>query len=366
MNSLHNLQALNLTGNPVCGNNVTDMSYTYLNCYNLTGSPVCGNNVTNMSWIYYNCFNLTGSPVCGNNVTSMSSAYEGCYNIAPNAYFYSNKVNKADSCFGNRTSYNRINVYVPIVGANTTHNTLSTFLYNDAYSIVGSSIEWTNDMNTNSCYYNTTQNIYIYPVESVAQVYKDNELLVARYTMSSGANVVPEVDSATITTMEDTTNDDGTITRSVYLDESQAGELPSSISFNGEIDLLTVEKLKIDNVTDTSYIFNGCSNLTSVCAMDWDTSKITKADYMFAGCSKLTKEENTRNYIPDYHLVKPIKTRRKLHTPVFAVITLFKANNHPHNLNYQQPSRTNIRNSKSPVILKHIFTYIIFIHSKIC
>lgn len=79
---------------------------------------------------------------------------------------------------------------------------------------------------------------------------------------------------------------------------------------------------------------------------------------------QIPKEEITRNYIPDYHLVKPIKTRRKLHTLVFAVITLFRTNNHPHNLDDQQPSRTNIRNSKSPVILKHIFTYIIFIHSK--
>ena len=108
--------------------------------------------------------------------------------------------------------------------------------------------------------------------------------------MNNGANVVPEVDLATTTTMEDTTNDDGTITRSVYLDESQAGELPSSISFNGETDLLTVEKLKIDNVTDTSYMFNGCSNLTYVPAKSWDGSKILNADYMFAGCSSLTKD----------------------------------------------------------------------------
>jgi hypothetical protein len=253
-------------------------------------------------------------------------------------------------------------------------------------------------MTSNECYYNTAYNIYIYPISNVAQAYKDNELLVTRYTMSSGANVVPEgtiegirevkiisedvnsgngkfelgtlgiditsmeeittsigdlyyvddytdiygyvqyrygaqdkekinlivfsdtnkvhvenmfncdeailyipgqVDSATMTTMEDITNDDGTITRSVYLDESQAGKLPSSISFNGETNLLTVEKLKIDNITDTSYMFNGCSNLTSVCAMDWDTSKITKADYMFAGCSKLTKESFTNFELPN-------------------------------------------------------------------
>ena len=84
----------------------------------------------------------------------------------------------------------------------------------------------------------------------------------------------------------------------------------------------------------------------------------------FKNLKQILKEEITRNYIPDYHLVKPIKTRRKLHILIFAVTTSFRTNNHPHNLDYQQPSRTNIRNSKSPVILKHIFTCTIFIHSK--
>ena len=344
----------NLIGPPVYGNNVTNMAFTYAYCSNLTGKPVCGPNVTNMSYTYYNCFNLTGSPVCGNNVTNINSAYEGCYNIAPNAYFYSNKVKGADSCFGNRASYNRINVYVPIVGANTTHNTLSTFLYNNAYSIVGSSIEWTNDMNTNSCYYNTTQNIYIYPVESVAQVYKDNELLVARYTISNTSSVEPEVrgteevrvlrdETITIemesfddlvTVMDggtdllkntsfssyDYTNDEyylssngiigvhinrigdvweitgydhsaevaalstnanemdiiityiipcsitsesiynGSGTKTVSIYSTEEGVNPIKINFNGMTDLLSVEKLRTENITNGTNMFKDCSN----------------------------------------------------------------------------------------------------------
>ena len=71
----------NLTGSPVCGPNVIDMSGTYNCCSNITGSPVCGNNVTNMANAYYDCGNLTGSPVCGNNVTNMANVYDRCWNL---------------------------------------------------------------------------------------------------------------------------------------------------------------------------------------------------------------------------------------------------------------------------------------------
>ena len=71
----------NITGSPVCGNNVTNMSYTYYACSNLTGSPVCGNSVIDMSRAYVGCRSLTGSPVCGPNVTNMGVAYQDCRNL---------------------------------------------------------------------------------------------------------------------------------------------------------------------------------------------------------------------------------------------------------------------------------------------
>ena len=270
------------------------MYYTYNYCNKLTGNPVCGDNVTNMYGAYSYCSNLTGSPVCGPNVTNMVMTYANCTKLSSNGYFYSNKVTNVCNCFGGRSNDKRLNLYVPIDGT-----TLTTCLKTGvSKSLTGASITWINDT-ANNRYYNTAQNIYIYPVSNVKQAYKENELLLAKYTMNSGANVVPEVDSATMITTEDITNNNGTITRSVYFDEPQAGKLPSSISFNGATNLLTVQKLKIDNITNASYMFNGCSNLTSICATDWDTSKITKADYMFAGCSKLTKESFTDFELPN-------------------------------------------------------------------
>ena len=288
---------INLKGTPACGDNVFDMHQAYAYCSNLTGRPVVGNTVEIMTQAYYNCFNLTGAPICGKKVVAMGQAFANCYNLQGNMYLFSNFIDQANSVFNGRNTTNRLNIYYN-AGANKYHTTTTHYTLRNA-PLTGNTITWTDDRSVNGCYYNAKENIYLYPMVNIVGTYRENELLVARYTMNSGANVIPEVDSATMTTIEDTTNNDGTITRSVYLDESQLGELPSSISFDGATNLLTVEKLKVDNITDTSYMFNGCSNLTSVCSSDWDTGKITKADYMFAGCSKLTKESFTNFELPN-------------------------------------------------------------------
>ena len=64
--------------------------------------------------------------------------------------------------------------------------------------------------------------------------------------------------------------------------------LPTSISFNGKSNLLTVEYLNTDNVTNMSYMFYGCNNLTSLNLSNFDTSEVTNMDSMFQGCNKLT------------------------------------------------------------------------------
>jgi hypothetical protein len=183
-----------LTGNPVCGPNVTTMIYTYQNCSNLTGSPVCGVNVTDMDYTYANCTKLTGKPVCGDKVKSFSGTYDGCTkltgpaicgpnvtkisntyancpNLSSNAYFYSNKITSASKCFYGRNTRKRLNLYIPSNG-NTKNTCLSDM---SSKSLTGTSIIWTNSFATNGCYYNTAQNIYIYPVSNVAQVYNNNE-----------------------------------------------------------------------------------------------------------------------------------------------------------------------------------------------
>ena len=151
----------NLTGSPVCGNNVTDMYSTYYNCSNLTGSPVCGDNVTSMAFTYSYCRNLTGSPVCGNNVTNMAFTYSGCRNLnAGTFYFRAKNITDIASCFYGKNNSRRYNIHVP-AGSNTLN-----LIYNttNAYSIVGDTITWTN---SGQNFYNTKYNIYIYANSSL-------------------------------------------------------------------------------------------------------------------------------------------------------------------------------------------------------
>ena len=136
------------------------MDCAYSNCVNLTGSPVCGNNITDMRCVYSNCVNLTGSPVCGNNVKYMYQTYANCPNIAGNAYFYSSAVMNVVGCFQNKNNSRRLNIYVP-----SGSTTLATVLYNNTRSLVGNTITWTNG---GTYRYNTAYNIYIYPVANVA------------------------------------------------------------------------------------------------------------------------------------------------------------------------------------------------------
>ena len=88
------------------GNNITDLSYTFYNCFNLHNvfSPNDTYNLTNMNNTFYRCYNfnqpinITDSVVdmaktfsscdkfnqpitIGNNVTNMTSTFSSCYNF---------------------------------------------------------------------------------------------------------------------------------------------------------------------------------------------------------------------------------------------------------------------------------------------
>ena len=377
---------------------ITDMGESFYNCRNLIKVPMCGNNVTTMAKAYYNCINLTEVAIGGYNVSDMSQAYYNCKNIKTNAYFFSNKVNNAQSCFASKDISKRLNIYVPQTGHTSDYNTVNTCLLANEKSLIGSNITWTNSMATNGCYYNTAQNIYIYPVDNAYQSYKENELLIAKYTVTNAssaflpvydeekaiyhhfdtndsqpwysdytevrydflkynfddlihikiddtttednfyreitkqqilnnpdgvvyenslAKIVVLNDNGTIVlkitpydwadvrfrtsvyyksgynfknryTVEDITNDDNTITRSVYIKDHN--DHPPYLDFRGRVGLKSVDLLKINNPENISRVFEGCTNLEYVNLSELDLSKIKIADYTFADCGKLTKE----------------------------------------------------------------------------
>src|SRR5699024_7423461 len=56
--------------------------------------------------------------------------------------------------------------------------------------------------------------------------------------------------------------------------------------FSGCSSLTAVPAMDTSQVTDMSYMFNECNALTTV--PDMDTSRVTRMSYMFYGCSSLT------------------------------------------------------------------------------
>lgn len=181
-------------GSPMSGPNVIDMRNSYYNCTNLTGAPECGNNVWYMNNAYFNCKSLFGNPVIGSNVHYMSNAYRDCDNIGPNAYVLGDIVLNAANCFMNKDS-RKLNIFVP----ENSSFTLNSFLVNNSQSIVGTYITWTNAMDISGCYYNTQYNTYIYPISNVAQKLKEDEHLIANYTINTSYNEIPKFNNEVIT-----------------------------------------------------------------------------------------------------------------------------------------------------------------------
>lgn len=151
----------NLTGSPVCGPSTIHMNYTYFNCYKLTGSPVVSPNTKTMNCTYWNCTNLTGAPVFGEVVNDIANAYRNCSKLEGNTYIYSVLNAVPVGVFNGKSNSRRLNVYIP-----SGTNTETYFSYTNSYSILNRSVTWTNNT-SNGCFYNTTFNIYIYPVANV-------------------------------------------------------------------------------------------------------------------------------------------------------------------------------------------------------
>ena len=106
--------------------------------------------------------------------------------------------------------------------------------------------------------------------------------IIARYT-ASASGVLPTFNEGYQYTVDET------VSNGIYTVELYSDTDFTSCSFNGKINLLTVEYLRVtNNVTDMSKMFNSCINLTTLDASNWNTSNVTNMNNMFQYCNKLT------------------------------------------------------------------------------
>ena len=153
---------------------------------------------------------------------------------------------------------------------------------------------------------------YLYNIDTQSEYEYNDPRTIAKYTCNA-KGVLPTFNSEySAYKVAERDNGDGTYTTTIIADDISV--LPTVIKFQGKNQLQKVHYLNTGAVTDLSYMFNGCSNLTSINAdnlvhsgvknlsflfttcgnlesidvSSWDTSSVTTMVSMFNSCSSLT------------------------------------------------------------------------------
>ena len=153
---------------------------------------------------------------------------------------------------------------------------------------------------------------YFYNIDTQSEYEYNDPRTIAKYTCNA-KGVLPTFNSGySAYKVAERDNGDGTYTTSIIADDINI--LPTTINFKGIKQLQKVYYLNASAVTDMSFMFNGCSNLTyinadnlvhsgvttlaylfatcanleSIDVSSWDTSNVTNMDRIFASCFKLS------------------------------------------------------------------------------
>ena len=106
-------------------------------------------------------------------------------------------------------------------------------------------------------------------------------MLIAKYTCNA-SGIVPTFNEGYVYEINETESN------GIYTVEITSDTDFSSCSFHDKSGLLTVEHLKVTSkVTNMSYTFYGCTNLTSSDLSNFNTSNVIDMQYMFCNCKSL-------------------------------------------------------------------------------
>ena len=257
--------------------NVTDMSYMFSGCESLTSIDVSGfntANVTEMSYMFSECENLTNIDLSGFNtekVTKMTRIFYGCASLKSvdmSNFNFDNVTGGMYDLFGSCDSLESIQtpcrvtqyVYLPVQSGAawiTPDEERITYLpMNMEESVVITKIKL--------------------DVEGGGNVEERN---------GSYENITWTIDKNGKLTVEGTGNFAPPMTKDEegyyeYADDRAPWYNYSSYIKSAEIN--------VKGMTDASYMFCACTNLTSIDLSGFDTSQVTNMMGMFEDCEKLT------------------------------------------------------------------------------
>ncbi len=276
---------------------VTNMSNLFMGCSAL-GSLDLSNfqtvNVTNMSGMFYNCATLSAldlSPFLTNNVTNMRSMFQGCSNLET---IY---VSGGWTTDGITSNYN------------------SGYMFADCVKLSGkdeggiafnsSSADKTHAHTGADGYLSSGSQVEIAPTPYAVWCADNTTVYFLVSTTTIGGTFTPEGSTTPVNVTKawygkvfnDTYSSawrnytDEAMTRAVF-ETSFSQYHPVSLNywFDGCKELQSVEgtaNLNTSETTAMSFMFRGCSKLTTVDMSQWNTAGVTIMYHMFQDCTSL-------------------------------------------------------------------------------
>lgn len=286
---------------------MTNAANLFYGCENLTKADISGfdtSGVTDMAGMFYGCSALESLDVSGfdtENVISMASMFRGCSALTDLDLrnFRTGKVTSISSLFEGCSALKSVDVS----GFDTVNVTDMGAMFNGCGNLSEIHIGNFNMVNVTKCTNmfrgcsdlakldvpcdlkldvtlpaSGRWNWYLPDGTSVTQLPKElNEsvLLTKRLSESYG-DIVWSIDSDGLLTVEG------------------SGEFSSSATNNRAPwyeyrEQITSAKIRLSEITDLSYMFNGCSALTSLDLSGLDMGKVTDMSDIFAECAALEK-----------------------------------------------------------------------------
>jgi len=291
----------NLDVSGLKNSNVTDMSYMFYGCSSLMDLDLSGfktDNVTDMSYMFFGCSKLTSLDLSGfktGNVTDMSDMFEGCSSLMDLDLSGFKTDNVTDMSYMFSICSSLTTIYAGD-GWGTEKVTSSNSMFSNCTKLIGGQ----------GTEYNSSHTDHIYAhidggAEAPGYFCVPGQIPPRPYAVLSeeGKTVTFYFDTqrgnrggVDINTRDELSSPYASATIAV-IDASFADYRPTSTSYwfmrcSSLTTITGIENLKTDNVTNMSYMFFGCSKLTSLDLSGLKTNNVKNMSWMFGSCSKLT------------------------------------------------------------------------------
>ena len=288
--------------------NVTSMVSMFEYCGGLTSLDVSGfdtSKVTDMSFMFNECSGLTSLNVSGwntGNVTDMHTMFGNMRQIETLdlSSFNTAKVENMGSMFRMQTEWSAIRRIYVSEDFVTDAVTYSEYMFTNCTNLVGGrGTAYDPDIvdATYACIdcdampgYFTDKNAVV--TNGLYYVYDSDEAILYFYGSSDGTGGRTEIEDGV---MDHRNYKDGEnqingadITTVVIAEDIYPTSMANAFSgFMGLTEIRNIEKLHTENVTDMSYAFHWCSELTELDLSGFDTSNVGSMECMFYGSSSL-------------------------------------------------------------------------------